>query len=113
MGLALRVQSAQARSSQWQCAREIEYNGLHQPTYQHECTRMCTARLPDCEKAFPHVEHSCGRSPLCTRMCTARWPDVEKALPHVEHSCGRSPLCTRMCSARLPDVEKALPHVEH
>ena len=77
------------------------------------CTRMCTARWPDCEKALPHVEHLYGRSPLCTRMCTARWPDCEKALPHVEHLYGRSPLCIRICTARVLDCEKAMPHVEH
>ena len=52
--------AAQSRrvGSQWQCAREIEYNGLHQPIHQHECNRMCSARWLEREKVLPHVEHS-------------------------------------------------------
>jgi len=41
-------------------------------TLQIVRVRMCVARLPDCEKALPHVSQRCGGSPVCVRMCVAR-----------------------------------------
>jgi hypothetical protein len=86
--------AAQSRrvGSQWQCAREIEYNGLHQPIHQHECNRMCSARWLEREKVLPHVEHSYGRSPLCreglaTRRALVR--PLPAMYPHVHSQLAR------------------------
>jgi hypothetical protein len=43
-------------------------------------------------------------SPMCVRMCAVRLPDVEKALPHVSHRCGFPPSDLHPLAVGVPSL---------
>uniref|UniRef100_A0A672I6Q0 Uncharacterized protein n=1 Tax=Salarias fasciatus TaxID=181472 RepID=A0A672I6Q0_SALFA len=85
----------------------------------------CFSTLPPVN-AFPHCEHTYGRSPVCTRMWTVTLWAMVKPLPHTVHLNGLSPVwvslwvriappavekhCEHKCSFKLLDFGKLFPH---
>uniref|UniRef100_A0A8D3D5R2 Uncharacterized protein n=1 Tax=Scophthalmus maximus TaxID=52904 RepID=A0A8D3D5R2_SCOMX len=68
----------------------------------------CFSTLPS-EKAFPHWEHTYGRSPVCTRMWTVTLCAIVKPLPHTVHLNGRSPVWVSLWVRIAPIWEKPFP----
>lgn len=85
-------------------------------SYSHEYyvwIFWCTIRFDFWEKAFPHLLHLWGFSPVCVIWCLRRCDFLMKALPHSIHPYGFSPVWILWCVTSTDVLPKALPHTIH
>jgi hypothetical protein len=80
--------------------------------FSPEWTDWCVMRSPLSLKAFIHVPHWYGFSPLCVLLWTIRLPRVVKCLLQTGLSCGQSCVWIQWFVRALLHL-KVLPHMLH